>query len=58
LDNNSEGNAAGGVTFDWSSPFEPKQLIPTRSLYPVTPGGYFMENLRYIVEMPKETQVK
>jgi len=56
--NYSEGNAAGGVTLEWSSPFEPKQLIPTRSLYPVTPGGYFMENLRYIVDMPKETQVK
>ncbi len=52
--NYSDGKAGGGVTLEWSSPFEPKQPLPTRCLYPVTPGGYLMENLRYVDDLPKK----
>ena len=44
--NYTNGASGGGVTLFWSNPFEPKQRIPTRCLYPVTPGGYTMENVR------------
>ena len=42
------GANAGGVKLFWSSPLEPKQVVPTKCLYPVTPGGYTMENVRYV----------
>jgi hypothetical protein len=42
-----------GVTLSWSSPFEPRQPIPTRCLYPVTPGGYTMETLRHTGTWPR-----
>lgn len=38
------GSGAGGVTLLWSNPFEPKQPIPTRNLYPVIAGGHIVQS--------------
>jgi hypothetical protein len=44
----------GGVTLFWSSPFDAKQPLPTRCLYPVIPGGYTMDNFRSPSRWPKQ----
>jgi hypothetical protein len=31
------GQEGGGITLEWSTPIQPRQLIPTASMYPVTP---------------------
>jgi hypothetical protein len=42
-----------GVTLSWSSPFEKRQPIPARCLYPVSPGGYTMQTLRHTGTWPR-----
>ena len=51
--NYSDATANGGVMLEWSHPFQPKQPVPTSSLYPLTPGGYTIESLRYVGDIPK-----
>jgi len=51
--NYSPATANGGVTLEWSHPFQPKQPVPTSSLYPLTPGGYTVESLRYVGDISK-----
>lgn len=31
------GHDGGGIKLDWSSPCQPRQTVPTASLYPNTP---------------------
>ena len=50
--------AGGGGTLFWSSPFDARQPIPTKVLYPVTPGGYTMENLRSPSAWPESNKVR
>ena len=52
--NYTHGSAGGGVRLSWSGPSLPKQVIPTRCLYPVTPGGYTVENIRYPGQWPQK----
>ena len=56
--NYSGGKEGGVVVLEWSNPFQSKQPIPTRCLYPVTPGGYTMENLRHVGDLPKDSNSK
>ena len=39
------------MALKWSSPFQSMQSIPTERLYPVTPGGYVVENLRHVGDL-------
>lgn len=50
--NYSNATANGGLLLQWSHPFQPKQPIATSSLYPLTPGGYTIENLRHAGNIP------
>jgi hypothetical protein len=48
----TDATATGGVLLQWSDPFQPKQPVPTSNLYPLTPGGYTVENLRHVGDVP------
>lgn len=54
--NYTDATTTGGVQLHWSHPFQTKQSLPTSSLYPLTPGGYTMESLRHVGDMPKTAQ--
>ena len=41
----ADGASGGGVTLFWSNPFDSNRPIPSRSLYPVIPGGHMMDNV-------------
>lgn len=51
--NYTEATANGGIQLLWSNAFQPQQPIPTSSLYPLTPGGYTIETLRYVGDIAK-----
>ena len=44
--NQTVSAASGGIRLLWSSPLEPKGLVPTRRLGPVIPGGHTAEDMR------------
>lgn len=54
--NYTDATTTGGVLLQWSHPFQTKQSLPTSSLYPLTPGGYTMESLRHVGDIPKTAQ--
>ncbi len=56
--NYTDATADGGIVLQWSSPFLPKQPIPTACLYPITPGGYTVDNLRHLGDLPRESGAK
>jgi hypothetical protein len=51
--NYTDATATGGVLLQWSNHFQTKQLLPTSSLFPLTPGGYTVESLRFVGDIPK-----